>query len=544
MKNKSKKRIVLALATTMLLSMLAACAPADEAPTDEAPGAETPADNGDTAQSTDFELTYPIEGDVSLTYWVPLPAPLAKIVTNQSETPVMQAAAEQTGVNIEFIHPAVGMEAEDFNLMIASNDLPDIIGAPQRYVGGEFQGMYDGIFLELQDMLPTYAPDYYKYIQEDEIFAREVSDEEGNIPMVCAYKPFGDTDWMYYGFQQSVLDELGMDVPMYIEDYEALFDAMLGAGMTPFMLNKFGYEVPFLGAYGVYATNLTKLYQDLDGNVHYAPLEDGYLDYLTKMNEWYNKGYISKDFAATDGSQADVLFDTFEIGTYRAPCVALYNRNEAQGNEVTIAPQPRIEEGQSLHYSDVYITTSMPHDQSRAALSVDCSNPEAALQYFNFWFTEVGIELGNWGTEGVNFEVVDGQNAYTETMYDDTMDNEGLNYYYKLHFWPKFTGPDVEVHANLLKSPGALEIRTRYGDDENFDSAFILPNIRLTDDELNDRTDIISDADTYVDEMTLKFITGATPLSEYENFVATLEGMDVQTAIDITQTALDRYLGK
>ncbi len=540
---KRTRSLSLILALTLLLSVFSACAPAEENEGATTPSTDSTATTSTATDEADSFGGYPIEGDVTLTYWLPLVPNLAQMVSNWGEAPVMEAATEQTGVTIEFIHPAIGMEAEDFNLMIASSDLPDIIGAPTRYEGGEFQGMYDGIFMELQDMIPTYAPDFYSILQTDEMFAREVSDQDGKIPAIASYKPFGDPDWMYLAFQQDVLDQIGLDVPVYLEDYEAVFEGMLDLGITPYMLTSTGYEPSFINLFGVHV-GTDKLYQDLDGTVLYAPTQDGFLEYLTLMNDWYNKGYISKDFAATSGSQADTMFDTQQIGTYKTPCVAVYNRTSGQGIEATIAPPPRLEEGQDLHYSDVFIATTQPSENTKAAISKDCENVEAALSYLNYFYTDEGYELANWGVEGLNFDVTDDGNVYNDTMLkNDALDPEGLNYYYKLHLWPKHSGLDVEVHANLLKSPGALEIRMRYAGDENFDSAFVLPNLRLTDEELSDRTDILSAANTYVDEMTLKFITGATPLSEWDSYVATLEGMDVQAAVDITQVALDRYMG-
>ena len=41
--------------------------------------------------------------------------------------------------------------------------------------------------------------------------------------------------------------------------------------------------------------------------------------------------------------------------------------------------------------------------------------------------------------------------------------------------------------------------------------------------------------------MTLKFIVGEVPLTEFETFRETLDGMGLQTCIDAKQSALDRY---
>jgi hypothetical protein len=52
---------------------------------------------------------------------------------------------------------------------------------------------------------------------------------------------------------------------------------------------------------------------------------------------------------------------------------------------------------------------------------------------------------------------------------------------------------------------------------------------------------IMADAGTYVEEMTVNFILGRTPLEEFESYQATLQGMGVEEAVAIMQSALDSY---
>ena len=54
----------------------------------------------------------------------------------------------------------------------------------------------------------------------------------------------------------------------------------------------------------------------------------------------------------------------------------------------------------------------------------------------------------------------------------------------------------------------------------------------------------MSDINTYVSEMALKFVTGVEPLNEdsYAQYVANIEGMNLQSALDAQQAAYDRYL--
>lgn len=541
-----KKRLTsLALAAALCLGALSGCGGTTPAAS-PAPGTSPAAPGGTPAEAAQPISEYPITSDpITLTYWITLPAPVSKIISNLSENKAFQQMEKDTGVKIEFIHPTIGQEKEQFNLLMASGKLPDIIGAPNLYKGGEFQGMADGMFIDLTDMIPTYAPDYYKYIQKDEVFFREISTDAGRIPAVYGYKVEGDSPFRRVLLRQDMLDEMGVEVPLYIEDYEAMFDKMLAKGVTPYSPDKKGYEEMFTNLFDVHINGSQKFYKDLDDKVHFAPLEPGFKEYLTLMNKWYSKGYISKDFTSVDNSQVQTMFDTGKIGMFMDASVGNFNRAQRQGFTVTTAPAPRLHAGQKLHYESVGATPKMPQNETMAAISKDCKNPEIALRWLNYFYTEAGAELMNWGIEGLNWSKVDGKNTYNDLMLNNPdFGTEEASYYYKMHFIPKLNYPDVEVHANLLKSPESLEIRLRYGDDPDMDSAYILPNVQYSEDEITRRTKIFSPVDTYVDEMTLKFIVGAEPMENYDKFIETMKGMGIEEAVEITQSAYDRYIKK
>jgi len=49
------------------------------------------------------------------------------------------------------------------------------------------------------------------------------------------------------------------------------------------------------------------------------------------------------------------------------------------------------------------------------------------------------------------------------------------------------------------------------------------------------------DINTYVNEMTLKFITGSDPLDEFDEYISKLESLHIQDMIQVYQSATDRY---
>jgi len=449
---------------------------------------------------------------------------------------------KRTGINIQFIHPASGMEQEQFNLLMVSGELPDIIGSANFYKGGEFQGMYDGFFLDLTDLIPKYAPDYYKLISEDPEFFRQVSDDDGRICAFYAYKPpYGDPPFIRVILRKDVLEELGKDIPRTIADYDDLFAAMKDRGITPFLPPSNGIIRMFAGAFGV----VGELYKDENGIIKYGRVQPEFKKYLEMMHRWYINGYISRDFTSVNINQTNTLFDTKKVGMIIGPIVANYNRSQVLGFEVTSAPYPRVNPGDQLSHEEANIWPLAGLGPQMAVLNARTRNPEAAIRWLNYAYTPEGRALFNWGVEGINYDVVDGEKIYNDLMLNNPVfGTEEASYIYKMHFAPKYVELDIIAHANLLKSPASLVSRMMWADDPNVDSSMSLPPYQLSVAEQNLRARIMTEINTYSDEMILKFITGAESLDNFNNYVNRINAMGLPEILKSEQAAYNRYLTK
>lgn len=547
-----KRLLSMTMVLVLLLLSVTGCGGGSGSSSVESAGS-SPSSADSSQEEAINEVSYPIieDNSITLTCWMPLNAGAAKYVTSMDENPAFEEYQKRTGIDIQFIHPAPGQEKEQFSLLIASNNLPDILYFPQAYSGGEFQGMRDGMFVDLTDRLPTLAPDYYRIIMEDDEFFREISDNEGHITAFHDYKPQGDPPARRMILKEDTLSELGVGIPETLDDYETMFDKMLTAGLTPYLPIKSinGVEVQFAGMFGIYAESTDadglKFSKDGDGTIKLGHIEPEFKEYLSLMNSWYNKGYISKDFTSVDEQQANTLFDTGAVGLVTSAVVASYNRTQSQGFAVVSTPYPRLKKGDKLHYLNEGIWPSINRMETTAAITKDCKYVDEAIQFMNYAYTQEGADLLNWGVEGVNWEWQDGQRVYNDTMLDNPMfGTEEASYIYKAHFAPKLTYPDTECHANLLKSPGALAIRFKWADDPDLDSVFVLPPFQLSEDAQARRAEIMTDVTTYCNEMVLKFIIGTEPLENFDQYVETVKSMGVDEAIQLTQEAYDAYISK
>ena len=71
-----------------------------------------------------------------------------------------------------------------------------------------------------------------------------------------------------------------------------------------------------------------------------------------------------------------------------------------------------------------------------------------------------------------------------------------------------------------------------------------MPSVTLTASEGETASKLYSDIYTYAAEHISKFINGDEPMENYDEFVKTLEGMNVDELTDIYQAAYDRYVNR
>ena len=68
------------------------------------------------------------------------------------------------------------------------------------------------------------------------------------------------------------------------------------------------------------------------------------------------------------------------------------------------------------------------------------------------------------------------------------------------------------------------------------------PFLSLTVEEGEEYSAIVNDVQTYADEARMKFITGEWDVdADWDEYVRTIEGMDIERAIEIKQSAVERY---
>ena len=492
-------------------------------------------------------LSYPVsDGSTTLTYWYSYPPFVPNFLDDVSNKEIYQAINQAVGVNIQVVGYSLVNANEQFQLMVASGDYTDIIYSFGSNYSGSIEGaVEDEIITDLGPYLEEYAPDYMNYILTDEEVALAVHTDAGYVP---AFAGIGDENVSVNGGQiirTDYLDAIGKEMPTTYDELEEVLTAFKNElnVPSPYWSNPSGYVVEMTAGYGIYPG----FYVD-DGQVRYGFYDKGYFDYLTMMNRWYETGLLYADFAAQQNLQQfpdSSLVTNNQVGVWFNSLneMTAYTPETATDPNFAITGMPILtrEKGETTHFCTAFSRVSV---NSGNFISTNCKDLELAMAWCNYWYTEKGTLLANYGIEGESYEMVDGKPQFTDLV----TNNPDMAFDIAISVYCEFNGGGYYVLNEKTDSNySEVQLQARKNWLENSDGANIYPSYAaLNAEESAIYGAKIGDVDTYVEEMTLKYITGAEPLTDesFQTYQATLDGFGMQECIQVYQNAYDRYLAR
>ncbi|MBE7031189.1 MAG: extracellular solute-binding protein [Ruminococcaceae bacterium] len=492
---------------------------------------------------------YPIQTDKTLTYYKRLGSVITEVLADFNEAPLAKELIERTGINVEFTHPPVGQEAEDFNLLLASNDFPDIIETNWFFNNaGPAKLIEDKVILPLNDIFDKAAPNLKALMSKwDESKLRQYR-AQGNYYAFPGITE-GNLGAAYYGVmaRKDLLDKHGLGVPETIDEWETALTAFKEDVQYPLQMRLIPSYIEassdvLVGAYGVSAG----YYVDGD-TIKYGPAEPGYRQWVEMMRDWYAKGLISKDFATVDAKTISANYLNAEVG------MTIGSNGSDFGSWIPIlakshpdielvpVPYPSLEKGKVAEFGQKTVF----FEGAGAAISTHCQDVELAARLLDYAYSKEGGLLYTLGIEGETYEVV-GENQYKFLpMITDSENISGQSFsqaiapYYDGRCYCFEAAYDTYM-AEFYTNPINLAAARLWGTTKA--ELHKLPKLTFNSAD-SDRVSMLkTDITTYVDENIVAFITGAASMDNYDAYLAGLESMGVKDVIAIYQAAYDEYL--
>lgn len=541
-KCSARRVILIALSLAMLLSTLTACGGSDT-------GSDMNSGAGDAVDAS---------GTPHLTYWIKMDSSrIAPVTDNYENILCYQVMGEKTGVDVDFIHPPIGEEANAFSLLLAGGNYPDMIYYDwgNQVSGGPDKAIEDGIILNLTDIINEKCPNLKAFLDEHPDVKAAMTTDKGAIycfPNVYPYYMEDPKIQCIRGDQirKDWLDELGLDLPETIDDWHTVLTAFKNKGtnengdaIVPLVSRKLSTRSSIVRTFANAWNGLDYDFYVQDGQVKFGPVEPDFKEYLQTMNQWYAEGLIAPEFSTYGDKEHDALVTNGTAGAWHSGLgagmgvyiVAL----GSDDTKVAGTKFPVVNAGDTPKFNNA---SNFSFIGIGTALTTNCSDIDAACKWLDYHYSEEGNMLMNWGVEGTSYELdADGNPHFTDVVLNDP---DGLSVdvamgkYTMVAQMEAYMQSDEVYAVRMWNWPSQQEASAKW-DDTDFGDRYPL-TVSLTPEEGEELAGIMSDIETYRDENAIRFILGTESFDNYDKFVSTIESMGIDRAIAIKQAGYDR----
>ena len=522
---KTTKRLIsMLLCIVMVASLLAACGSGSKPAAEDAPAAS---------------------GDERIT--VRILKGKASNEVNLEEMEIFKVMGEKFNIDFEFDNPPQDNYEERLNLVMMDDKLPDVImDMPMTDILKYGEA---GVILPLNEYIDNKMPNLKAAIDARDGVRKAITYADGNI----YYLPMLDervSGNLPYIIRTDWLKALNMESPVTLEDWEAYFEAVKTTDLNG---NGQNDEIPF-GSYDMVGLrNFVTAFGVLDdfytdpadgGKVKYGPIEDGYKEGLTWLNEMWNKGYIDQeiitmDFSAFSGKLAQNIVGSFygPLGGMLAAQNATMSASvEGFRADATVPPK-----GVTQIHSNI---DQEPRAVAAAVITASCKNVDRVIEWLDYMYGAEGGMLVNMGIEGTHYTMQDGKPIFTDFVMHNPNGLSPKNAVGTYSF-AQSTGPFI-LSTNLtgqLDDEAVVKAKTEciipYLEESK---KYVIPgSLSFSSGDDAVRREAMTDIETYVDEMVMKFITGRESLDNWDTYVAKVESMGIGKVLDIYQNALDAW---
>lgn len=572
------------LMTAVMATMMAGCgdtaAEGDNAHTAEvgkSSAAANSAETGEDQSSVNQEVDYSEHMDISV--W--LYSEDYGLYTSYDNNPVVSWWSDQYNMSLAFQQPAVGSESNQLTLMIGTGDYTDFFDL--TYSQDSANALYeDGVIQDLTDYVKKYMPNYMAYLDREgnEDIKATVFDDEGRTFMVPVLEDEEPFQWGGLVYRRDILETMtggniqfpsGNDEPVTIEDWDymlplmkAYFDATGVADTACLIIPASGYFITgdLLAGFGIGAVTYVKP----DGNIGCGPAEPQMYRYLAKMHEWYEKGYIYKDFASRT---SDLMYMPNTALTYGGSAGIWYGILNQLGGRMSMPEYNLTMDVKALktpldaenniteENAGSYLYTGRVTTKTGWVASASCDEDKiirmlSALDYF---YGEEGAVVKTMGLS--TDENVQEYDVYSQAGFPEGLREPGAEMVWKKE------ADEAELETNSLvglRLPGVhLDVPSRsaeFVDGVNINKegadtwtsyghALVYPQgVTYTAEESSRNSALGTQISDYINSTVPQFITGKIELTEetFQNYVDQLYDLGLEEYLGIKTAAYERYL--
>ncbi len=471
------------------------------------------------------------------------------------EWPVEQAARKATNIHLKDVTIGANVRTDEnsgkteaLNLVLASGKIPDIVGSSRLK---DFVNQYgpEGAFLPLNDLIDEHAPNLKAFFEKNPNIASAIKAADGNIYYI-PYLPDGKYGRAYF-IRYDWLEKLGLETPDNVDELETVLKAFRDNDPNG---NGLKDEVPFFARQWPEVLRLVTLwdgrssgsdtYHDFyvdEGKLKHPYAGEGYREGIKNIARWYSEGLIDAEVFTRGNSSREYLLSENLGGMTHDWFASTSGYNDSLKDKVEGFQFKAFIPPASISGKRIEEHRRIPIKPDGWAIGHTNKHPVETIKYFDFYFSEEGRRLVNFGVEGEQYNMVDGKPQFTE----------------------EFLTNGEPVNAQLWAIGAQLQARGFYQDYEyerQWSNKYALEGIELYDQgdylidqflgvAFNQEEQKVYDKHwasirDYMLERQQAWILGSGDVvADWDSYMAQLKKMGYDDVIAVMQSAYDRQYG-
>lgn len=463
--------------------------------------------------------------------------------------PIVKDIAKLTNITLkDTASKAQTSSKQAFNLMIASKDIPDMVGGNRDDIN---KYGVQGAFTPLNDLINKYAPDIKKYLDENPVVKAAITASDGNIYQIpTVYTAKVSEGWF---IRQDWLDKLKLKAPTTVDEMHDVLKAFEtqdpngnGKKDEVGIFTTLGGDADnkVLSVFSLFGVS-DYWHTDKNNKISLGLYTPEYKQAIKNVSKWYSEGLIDKEIFTRGSKSRDDLFPQNNGGVIHGwlPSTSGYNPKVSAivpGFKLVGILPPKDSNGDQW---EVAARDLLPG----AGWAMSASNKYQAesMKLMNFMYTEQGVKLSTYGVEGDTYTMVNGVPTYTDkvlkasTPINDFMRKQGgqiedVGYLHDASYEKFMMSPEGVAANDLYNNSGVVnKLNVK------------IPPLSFTDKELTLITSKYPTCRTYMLEQLQKWTMDGSKIdAEYDKYMATLKSMGIEDVIATYQAAYGRVKTK
>ena len=490
-----------------------------------------------------------------------------------NDTNMVAEVEKRLGIRMECTSYEADIWSTQLTLMIASDDLPDLIVNPDLSLNDVATYGAQGYFLDMSEYIEEYAPNIQAVMEQYPMYRTYVTSADGGIYALCNVSEniiaLVPRTWL----NKTWMDNLGLKYPTTVEELRDVLLAFKeqdanGNGdpddEIPLSNNGEYTLSPFLTAFGFNTRTTTYLLQaDEEGKVYIGETTDAYKAYLNYMHSLWEDGLMDVDFFVQDSATFNAKAAEDKVGMYgaAAPFVAASKDISYDSGFYWIGAL-------TSEYRDTPTIVQNPAVSRgvKAVVNAQTEYPAEIVRLLDYYFTEEGKMAGAYGYEGIDWDLeplgvvgleeyqvaaqreVEGYSSAEEYRYTKALINEVFKFITPIantQYAAMLNANEEQLEAMLPEYGWAVQFMRQGMNREGVEMVEPFPALLYTEEEDAERAQLYTDITLYISNMHAQFITGQVDIEEgWDAFQEQMEAMGLSRLLEIEQAAYDRLMGQ